>query len=66
MADTPLQLIKHPEKEAIRVAFVQQVQDLDNIIANIDGANATQTRAAIKKLAHGQKRILRLVKNLLT
>ena len=52
------------EKKDIRDAVVQAVTDLDNIIANIDGATNAQVKAAIKTLAQHQKKIIKRLVNI--
>ena len=54
------------EKKALKDAYSQHLTDLDVIINNIVGVNLAQTQEAIKTLAQGQKRMLKLIKKRLT
>ena len=54
------------EKQAIRDAYSQHLTDLNVIINNIVGANLTQTQEAVKTLAQGQEKMLKLIKKVLT
>ena len=56
----------HPEKESIRQAYIQHMTDLDVIINNVVGSSLAQTQEAIKTLAQGQEKILKLIKKVLT
>ena len=63
-----MQPTKDLDKEEVRVNFAQDISALDDIINNIDTVNNLPPRAktAFKRLAHNQKRMLRLIKRALT
>lgn len=55
-----------PEKEAIRETYSQHRTDLSVIINNVVGSNLAQTQEAVKTLAQGQEKMLKLIKKVLT
>jgi hypothetical protein len=54
------------EKESIRAVYSQHMTDLGVIINNVEGSALAQTQAAVKTLAQGQEKILKLIKEVLT
>lgn len=54
-------LATNQERADISAGVVQAVEDLNQIISNISGANTAQIKQAIKTLATHQKKILKRI-----
>lgn len=54
------------DKQAIRDAYSQHLTDLTVIQNNVVGSTLEQTQEAVKTLAQGQEKILKLIKKVLT
>jgi len=52
---------KYDDRRSRRAAAKNAVEDLDTVIAGVEGSTARQTQTAVKQIARNQQRLIALI-----